>query len=59
MNIVKNYSDVFGLPLSQTSLNLINSCKYGYKDKKGKYVLNAVSFDALGNVTFIKEYITK
>lgn len=59
MNCIKNYSNVFGLPLTQTSLNLINVCKYIDKDKQGKYVLTALSFDALGNVTFIKEYITK
>jgi hypothetical protein len=59
MNIVKNYSDVFGLPLTETSLNLINTCKYINKDKNGKYVLTAKCFDLLGNVTFVKEYITK
>ena len=59
MIIIQNYSSVFGLPMTQTSLNLINACKYINKDKKGKFVLTAKSFDSTGNVTFVKEYLNK
>lgn len=51
-----NYAQCFGLPLTETHISLINSCKYQYKDKKGIYTYNAVSFDETGNVTFVKEY---
>ena len=51
-----NYAECFGLPLTNTHLQLINSCKYMYKDDNGVYTYNAVSFDELGNVTFVKEY---
>lgn len=51
-----NYSNVFHIPFTATTLALINSCKYMHKDKKGIYSYNAVSFDNVGNVTFVKEY---
>lgn len=51
-----NYAECFGLPLTQTHLSLINSCKYLHKDKTGIYSYNAVSFDDAGNVIFVKEY---
>ena len=51
-----NYAECFGLPLTNTHLALINSCKYLHKDSNGIYTYNAISFDAIGNVTFTKEY---
>jgi len=53
---VKNFADVFGLPLNDTHIQLINSCKYIKKDKAGEYVMTAATFDEVGNVTFVKEY---
>lgn len=50
-----NYSEVFGV-VSDISLRLINSCQYVYKDKKGTYVYEAVSYDGFGNVFFHKQY---
>jgi hypothetical protein len=53
----KNYAEIFGLPLNNTHLLLINSTQYALKDKIGVYVYDAVSYDNLGNVSFTKRYI--
>lgn len=54
-----DFSGTFGLPLNDTCLALINSCKYSYKDKGGEYVYDATSFDEKGSVYFTKIYIKK
>lgn len=51
-----NYSGTFG-KVDNIALQLINACKYVYKDEKGEYVYDATSFDAAGNVTFTKRYL--
>ena len=44
--------------VTNTTIQLINTCKDVYKDNKGKYVYTAVSF--VNNlVSFEKEYINK
>jgi len=57
-NEPRNYSNTFG-KVDKTALDLINSCKYVYKDERGEYVYTAISFDSAGNVTFTKEYRTR
>lgn len=53
---IVNYSNVF-YNVGEIHLQIINSCKYIYKDTFGKYVKYATSFDCLGNVYFEKRYI--
>ncbi len=57
-NGAHNYSGTFG-KVDSIALQLINSCKYCYKDKGGEYVYDATSFDAAGNVYFTKRYLSK
>lgn len=57
-NAPLNYSGTFG-KVDHVALALINSCKNVYKDAIGEYVYTASSFDASGNVSFVKEYRIK
>lgn len=53
----KDFANVFGKPLNETHLALLNSNQYIYFDKGGEYVYNAVSFNADGIVFYKKNYI--
>jgi hypothetical protein len=50
-----NFSGTFGR-VDKVALDLINSCKYLYRDKRGEYTYTAVAHDQEGNVTFRKTY---
>lgn len=50
-----NYKNTVG-KVDQTALDLINCCKYVFRDEHGEYVYTAKSFDEQGNVYFVKEY---
>ena len=56
---VVNYAGVFGLPIDETAIALINCCRYVHKDAGGEYVYIAVRADEAGNVYFQKQYQTK
>ena len=57
-NKPRDFQQTFGRN-DQVTLDLINSCKYVFKDKQGEYVYDASSFDDDGKVVFVRQYTAK
>ena len=54
-NKPRDYRQTFGRN-DQTTLDLINSCKYVFKDNQGEYVYDADHFNTEGEVVFVRRY---
>lgn len=54
-NKPRDFRGTFGRN-DQTTLDLINTCKYVFKDKRGEYVYDASHFNEEGKVIFVRRY---
>jgi hypothetical protein len=55
-NLIANYSGTFG-KVDLIAVQLINSCKYVYRDNGGEYVYDAALHSEPGHVIFTKRYL--